>query len=194
MKVSIPDFALVILMGPTGSGKSSFARKHFLESEIVSSDRCRALVCDDEADQSSTGDAFDLLRYTAGVRLKRRRLTVIDATSVQKEDRAQLVKLAREFHALPVALAFDIDPKICHERNKGRENRDFGAQVPRKHSAALRRGLRGLQKDGCRQSTSCDRRKTSMPQKSPVSRCGLTGDKITAHLTSSETFMVVSMN
>lgn len=148
--ISIPDFSLVVLIGPTGSGKSSFARKHFLETEIVSSDYCRALVSDDETDQGATGDAFDLLRYTAGVRLKRRKLAVIDATSVRKEDRASLVALARKFHALPVALVLDIDPEVCHARNDGRANRDFGMHVPRNHSRNLRRGLRGLQREGFR--------------------------------------------
>ncbi len=146
VRAAIPDFALVVLIGATGSGKSSFARKHFLETEIVSSDHCRALVSDDETDQNATTDAFDLLHYTAGIRLKRRKLTVIDATSVKREDRAQLVKLARDHHALPVALVLDIHPDICSERNKGRANRDFGPQVARNHSKMLRRGLRGLQK------------------------------------------------
>lgn len=150
-KISIPDFSLVVLIGSTGSGKSSFARKHFLETEIVSSDQCRALVSDDETDLAATGDAFDLLTYTASIRLKRRLLTVIDATSVKREDRAKLVALARKYHALPVAMVFDIDPKICHERNQNRPNRDFGEHVPRNHSKALRRGLRGLQKEGFRQ-------------------------------------------
>ncbi len=149
-RIAIPEFALVVLMGPTGSGKSSFAKKHFLETEIVSSDHCRALVGDDETDQAATSDAFDLLRFTAGIRLKRRKLTVIDATSVKREDRADLVKLARQHHALPVALVFDIDPKVCHERNAGRVNREFGPHVARNHSKALRRGLRGLQKEGFR--------------------------------------------
>ncbi len=151
MKISIPDFALVCLMGASGSGKSSFARKHFLETEIVSSDRCRALVSDDETDQSATGDAFDLLRHTVGLRLKRRKLTVVDATSVKREDRAQLVKLARQYHALPVALAFNVDPDISIERNKTREDRQFGAGVVLNHTRELRRGLRGLQKEGFRQ-------------------------------------------
>lgn len=150
MNLSIPDFSLVVLIGPTGSGKSQFARTHFLESEIVSSDRCRALVSDDETDQTATEDAFDLLRYTAGVRLKRRKLTVIDATSIRREDRADLVKLARQYHALPVALVLDIDPKICHARNKERKNRDFGPHVTRNHSRTLKRGLRGLGKEGFR--------------------------------------------
>lgn len=150
MKISIPDFALVVLIGPSGSGKSSFARRHFLDTEIVSSDHCRALVSDDETDQSCTNDAFDLLNYTASVRLRRRKLTVVDATSVRREDRATLVALAREYHALPVALVLNIDPKICHERNKDRENRQFGSHVPRNQSRVLRRGLRGLRREGFR--------------------------------------------
>jgi len=149
--ISIPDFALVVLIGPTGSGKSSFAQKHFLGTEIISSDYCRALVSDDETDQSCTGDAFELLNQIAGIRLRRRKLTVIDATSVQRDDRAKLVALARKYHALPIALVLDIDPKICHERNKDRKNRDFGIHVPRNHSRALKRGLRRLQKEGFRQ-------------------------------------------
>lgn len=151
MKISIPDFSLVVLIGPTGSGKSSFARKHFRDTEIVSSDACRAVVSDDETDQAASGDAFELLRLTAGIRLRRRKLTVIDATSVQPRDRAELVQLARQYHALPVALVLNIDPDLCHERNQDRPNRAFGPHVARNHSKALRRGLRGLQKEGFRQ-------------------------------------------
>lgn len=151
MKISIPDFCLVVLMGPTGAGKSTFARRHFLETEIVSSDQCRALVADDESDQAATSDAFDLLRLTVGLRLKRRRMTVIDATSTKRSDRALLVALARQYHALPVALVLDIDPEICHQRNKERPNRDFGSVVPSNHSHNLRIGLHKLQREGFRQ-------------------------------------------
>lgn len=151
MKISIPDFSLVVLIGATGSGKSSLARKHFLETEIVSSDACRAVVSDDETDQAASGDAFELLRLTAGIRLRRRKLTVIDATSVQQRDRAELVRLARQHHALPVALVLNIDADLCNERNRGRLNRDFGLHVARNHTRALRRGMRGLQKEGFRQ-------------------------------------------
>ncbi len=150
MTFTIPDFCLVALIGPTGAGKSRLARKHFLETEIVSSDRCRALVSDDERDQTATDDAFDLLQYTAGVRLRRRKLTVIDATSVERQARARLVSLARRYHALPVALVLDIDPALCHERNKARPERPFGPHVARRHASALRRGLRGLAREGFR--------------------------------------------
>ncbi|MBX2856118.1 MAG: polynucleotide kinase-phosphatase [Rhodobacteraceae bacterium] len=151
MKITIPDFALVILIGPTGAGKSSFALKHFLPTEIVSSDACRAIVSDDETDQSATRDAFDLLEHTAGLRLKRRKLTVIDATSVQPRDRARWVALARRWHALPLALALDIDPELCQQRNQDRPNRQFGSHVARNQSRALRQGLKRLAREGFRQ-------------------------------------------
>ena len=147
---AIPDFALVCLIGPSGSGKSSLAAKHFLPTEVVSSDRCRALVADDEAALDANDDAFELLRATAAIRLRRRLLTVVDATSVRREDRASLVALAREFHALPVALVLDLDPATCAARNAAREDRAFGPHVPRQHSQALRRGLKGLGKEGFR--------------------------------------------
>lgn len=147
MKITIPDFSLVILVGPTGAGKSTFGKKHFLETEIVSSDRCRGLVSDDVTDQSATGDAFALLQYTAALRLKRRKLTVIDSTAVRREDRSHLVRLSREHHALPVALVFDIDPSVCNQRNRSRE-RGLGAHVARNQSWQLRKGLRGLRKEG----------------------------------------------
>ena len=86
--LEIPELCLVVLVGASGSGKSSFARRHFAATEVISSDTCRGLVCDDESDQGATGDAFELVRYLAGKRLARRRLTVIDATSVSPEARA----------------------------------------------------------------------------------------------------------
>ncbi|MGI4830630.1 MAG: AAA family ATPase [Janthinobacterium lividum] len=54
-------------------------------TEVVSSDFCRALVSDDESDQSATGDAFDLLHAIVRKLLARGRLTVVDATNVQPE-------------------------------------------------------------------------------------------------------------
>src|SRR5580658_5280846 len=108
MKISIPELSLVLLVGPSGSGKSSFARKHFLPTEVVSSDFCRALVSDDENDQSATGDAFDVLHYIAERRLRRGKLVVVDATSVQQEARRSLIALAKRCHVLPIAIVLNV--------------------------------------------------------------------------------------
>ncbi len=107
-ELAIPELSLVVLVGVTGSGKSTFARAHFKPTEVISSDFCRGLVADDENDQSATPDAFDVLHYIAGKRLAAGRLTVVDATSVQPDARAPLVALAREHDVLPVAIVLDL--------------------------------------------------------------------------------------
>lgn len=150
MNLTIPDLSLVVLVGPSGSGKSTFARRHFKPTEIVSSDYCRGLVSDDENDQTATGDAFDVLNYIVAKRLSRGRLTVVDATSVKPEDRASLVKLAREYHVLPVAIVLNLPVAVCNERNESRRDRSFGAHVVQGQSRLLRRSLRGLRGEGFR--------------------------------------------
>jgi polynucleotide kinase-phosphatase len=150
MDLTIPELSLVVLIGVTGSGKSAFARAHFKPTEVISSDFCRGLVADDENDQSATPDAFEVLQFIAGKRLASGRLTVIDATNVQPEARRQLVLLAREHDVLPAAIVLDLPEKLCAERNAGRPDRDFGPHVLRRQRGQLRRGLRGLAREGFR--------------------------------------------
>src|ERR1700674_3002292 len=104
MQISIPKLSLVVLVGPSGSGKSTFAKKHFLPTEVLSSDTCRGLLCDEENNQAATKDAFELLHFIASKRLALGRLTVIDATNVQPESRRPFVALARQYHCLPAAI------------------------------------------------------------------------------------------
>ena len=150
MKITLPELSLVLLIGPSGSGKSSFGRKHFLATEVVSSDFCRGLVSDNENDQSATSDAFDLLHTILRKRLTRGRLTVVDATNVQPEARKSLIELAHEFHVLPCAIVFDLPEKLCHERNAQRPDRQFGSHVVRNQCQQLRRSMRGLESEGIR--------------------------------------------
>ena len=82
MRIEIPQTSLVVLIGVSGAGKSTFARRHFDLYEVLSSDFCRALISGDPGDQSVSADAFDLLGYIAGKRLAGNRLTVVDATNV----------------------------------------------------------------------------------------------------------------
>jgi protein phosphatase len=150
MKIRIPELSLVTLIGASGSGKSSFARRHFKTTEILSSDFCRGLVADDENDQSASKDAFDLLHTIARKRLARGHLTVIDATNVEPETRKHLIALAREFHVIPVAIVLNLPAKLCHERNMQRPDRQFGSHVVRNQQASLRRSLRFLGREGFR--------------------------------------------
>jgi protein phosphatase len=150
MKIDIPELSLVLLIGPSGSGKSSFARKHFLPTEVVSSDTCRGIVSDNENDQAATGDAFDLLHFIVRKRLARGHLTVVDATNVQPEARKSLIALAKEHHLFAEAIVFDLSERLCQERNTLRSDRQFGPHVIRNQSQQLRRSLRGLEREGIR--------------------------------------------
>jgi polynucleotide kinase-phosphatase len=150
MTLTIPELSLVVLIGPSGCGKSTFARRHFKPTEVLSSDAFRALVSDDENDQSSTDDAFASLHFVARRRLGKARLTVVDATNVQPEARKPLVALAREYHVLPVAIVLDLPERLCHDRNRSRADRDFGPHVIRNQKSQLHRSLRGLGREGFR--------------------------------------------
>ncbi|MCA9643085.1 MAG: AAA family ATPase, partial [Myxococcales bacterium] len=156
MQLELPDLSLVVLVGASGSGKSSFAARHFLATEVVSSDACRAMICDDPNDMTSTHGAFSLLNEIAGRRLSAGKLTVVDATSVRKDDRKELLQLARRHDVLTVALVFDLPTNVCVKRDAERgqiapavgARRAVGPQVIRRQQAALRRDLRGLRKEG----------------------------------------------
>lgn len=150
MTLTIPELSLVVLIGPSGCGKSTFARRHFKPTEVMSSDAFRALVSDDENDQSSTEDAFAALHFVAARRLARAKLTVIDATNVQPEARKPLVALARQFHVLPVAIVLDLPERVCSDRNRSRSDRDFGPHVIRNQRSQLLRSLKGLGREGFR--------------------------------------------
>ncbi len=156
MQIKIPELALVVLIGPSGSGKSTFAANCFLPTEIVSSDTCRGLIADDENDQTVTAEAFDLVHTIIRKRLALGRLTVVDATNVQREARKPLVALARQYHCLPVAIVFNFPEKVCRERNKRRDDRNFGPHVIRNQRSQMRRSIKGLKREGFRHIFTID--------------------------------------
>lgn len=150
-ELPVTDLSLVVLVGASGSGKSTFARRHFKPTEVISSDFCRGLVSDDENDQGATRDAFDVLHYIAGKRLAAGRRTVVDATSVQQDSRRQLIELAKKHDVLPIAIVLDVPEEVCAERNAARADRaDMPRRVIQRHIRELRRSLRHLEREGFR--------------------------------------------
>jgi len=149
--LKLSEFSLVLLIGSTGAGKSTFAWRLFKPTEIVSSDTCRGLVSDDENSLDATNDAFDLLHYWVGKRLKRGRLTVVDATNVRAEDRKAFVTLARQYHCLPVAIVLDVPDNVAADRNRQRPDRaGLKPHVIANHRRLLRQSLRTLKPEGFR--------------------------------------------
>lgn len=150
MKIAIPDLSLVLLIGPTSCGKSSFARTHFRPTEVLSSDAFRAMVSDDENNQSVSKDAFEVLHTVALKRLTLGKLTVIDATNIQAEARKPLLEVAARTHVLSVAIVFDLPERVLLDRHRSRPDRPFSEKVIRSHTQQLRQSQRSLEREGFR--------------------------------------------
>ena len=133
----VPADALVLLIGIAASGKSTFAGRHFAPTEVLSSDALRGMITDDPSQQGATDDAFDLLHRILAMRLRRGRLTVVDATNVEEWARAEMVEIARRHRRPAAAIVLDLPLAVALERNATRA-------APRPPPAALRRQHRQL--------------------------------------------------
>ena len=146
--LDLPTPGLVLLVGASGSGKSTFAARHFAPTEVVSSDRCRAWVADDENDQSATADAFAVLHQLVGLRLARGRLTVVDATNVQASAREHLVASARRAGLPATAIVFDLPDGVLEARRSARRDRTISPDAVARQRDQLRGGLEGIAHEG----------------------------------------------
>ena len=150
IKIEIPEVCLVAMIGGTSSGKTTFARKYFKPTEVLSSDFFRGMASDDENDQKATPDAFDLLYVAADVRLKNMKLTVIDATNIQKASRSRVIQCAKEHDLHAAAIVLDMPVKTMLERNSSRPDRKLPERVIRQHAAETSRCISKLKKEGFR--------------------------------------------
>jgi predicted kinase len=144
----IPADAMVVLVGPSGSGKSTFAARHFEPTQVLSSDALRAMVADDANDQTATNAAFELLHTALAMRLARRRLTVVDATSVEGWARERLLAVARRLGRPAAAIVFNLPLATCLERNAARVDRRLPPPSIRRQHARMRVSLEGLPAEG----------------------------------------------
>ncbi|HET7378969.1 MAG TPA: ATP-binding protein [Gaiellales bacterium] len=140
-----------MLVEPSGSGKTTFAAAHFARTEVVSSDGCRALVSDDETNMDATPGAFRVLHAIVRERLRLGRLTVVDATNVQADKRARLLKLARERGRPAVAIVFDLPDAIYLERNRTRPDRSIPEYAVVAQIKEMRHTLQTIESEGFHQ-------------------------------------------
>jgi len=141
----LPAPSLVILIGAAGSGKSTFAARHFATELVLSSDRYRGLVAGDEGDQRATRTAFALLHRDIERRLATGDSSVVDATNVTRFARRALLRRSSRHGVPAVALVFDLDPLLVLTRNATRAGRIVPRvaveQQLRDLADSLRRGL-----------------------------------------------------
>jgi predicted kinase len=146
--LELSERSLVLLVGATGAGKSTFASRHFLPDEIVSSDECRSRLPGETYDASTSAEVFELLRSLVAERLAAGLLTVVDATNAAAEHRAPLVRLARVNGFAPVAVVLALPEQVCQERNVDRPERAISPFVVRSHARSVRRSVPRLRTEG----------------------------------------------
>ncbi len=140
MTIKLPRRTLLVLCGPAASGKSTFAAQRFGQTTIVSSDFCRALVCDDVTNQQVNRDAFDLFYYIIRKRMFLGRFTIADSTALHADARRRLLEMARMQGYLACLLIFNIQASLCLERDRSRE-RVVGEAVVTYHARLLQQTL-----------------------------------------------------
>jgi protein phosphatase len=133
---TIPADALVLLVGPAGSGKSTFAAAHFASSELLSSDAFRFMVSGDASDQDATTDAFRVLHAVARARLRRGLRCVVDATNLSRGGRRGLLSVAARAGRPAIAVLFDIPLEVGLARNDSRV-RQVPEDVVRRHHGEM---------------------------------------------------------
>ena len=146
MRIVIPSGGLVILCGPAACGKSTFARRHFKSTQIVSSDRCRAILADSPNAQWASGEAFALFHTIIEKRLAFNRTTAADSTALTKTARRDLRRIAAASHRQVALIVFNVSEKTCLERDGSRRRR-VGESVIAAHIEKLNETLKDIRNE-----------------------------------------------
>ncbi len=121
-ELRLPDPCLVVLVGVSGSGKSTWAARHFAPAQVVASDALRAVVGLHERDQRASKDAFAVLDQIVDARLRRGLTTVVDTTGLEADRRATYLAMARHRKRAAFAIVLDVPERLARARNKQREH------------------------------------------------------------------------
>ncbi len=156
-RVVLPERTLIVLCGPAGAGKSTFARTFiaqfkghgYRETSIVSSDYCRALICDDETNQQVNKDTFDLFYYIIHKRMFQGRLTIADSTALQADARQKLLDLAAKHQYYTCLFLFNMSLETClrYDQHQTR-GRIVGEDVIRYHLGLLQSAIQDVPAEG----------------------------------------------
>ncbi len=157
-QITLPRRTLITLCGPAGSGKSTFANQFVQQHQgyrattIVSSDYCRALICDDETNQQVNRDTFDLFYYLIDKRMFQNRLTIADSTALQADARQRLLGVARRHNYFTCLFVFNMSLETCllHDQHQSR-GRVVGEQVITYHLNLLQQALHVIPQEGWNQ-------------------------------------------
>src|ERR1019366_7473864 len=138
--------SIVVLCGPAACGKSTFAKRHFRPTQIISSDWARGLVCDDERDQRFNSQAFAVVHFLVEQRLRVNRLCVVDSTALSSQSRRDFLAIARKRQVPATLVLFNVPLETCLERD-GKRERSVGRSVVERQYQAFEECKGALQQE-----------------------------------------------
>jgi alkanesulfonate monooxygenase SsuD/methylene tetrahydromethanopterin reductase-like flavin-dependent oxidoreductase (luciferase family)/predicted kinase len=136
-----------VLVGASGSGKSTWATEHYRAAETVSSDALRAVVGSGEADLDASADAFALLDQIVAARLRRGLTVVVDTLGLDPAARLRLLEAGRAAGMPCAAVLFATPPAVCRARNSQRD-RPVPARVLDQQLSRASQSAAGLPDEG----------------------------------------------
>jgi predicted kinase len=156
-KIFLPQRTLLVLCGPAGSGKSTFAHafvdRHralgLRRTTIVSSDHCRALICDDESNQHINGQTFELFHLILDRRMEQSRFSIADSTALQAEARKRLLEQAQRHEYTTCLCVFNMSLHTCIENDqRTARGRIVGKDVIAYHVGLLAQAMQSIPDEG----------------------------------------------
>ena len=109
-----------MLVGASGSGKSTWAAARYRTEEVVSSDALRGVLGSGPHDLDASTDAFAVLETIVAARLGRGLTTVVDTLGLDATRRGGWLEAARAAGLPAVAVVLDTPDAECRRRNGAR--------------------------------------------------------------------------
>ena len=113
---------VVILCGPSGSGKSSFTKINYPGYSVVSLDDLRDQINGDRGSQKNKGQIMQLAKEQLRVQLRKQGDVVWDATNLRKDFRSIVSTLSQDYRALVTLVVFIQPERSIHKNNQQRQH------------------------------------------------------------------------
>lgn len=148
MEITLPEISVVLLLGASCSGKSTFARNHFRKEDILSQEQFLRMVAGEDHSPRAHEDATAALNYILEKRLRNGLLTVVDGRHVSQASRKHLRQLAKKNYVPMVGIWLDLSEEVLRARLEGSGSERTSINQIRQQKEELEKYDLGMKAEG----------------------------------------------